>query len=82
MQSDWLRAFWPKSQEQDFSQISDLCQNKANNKHFHYRTNSVKIGTNFSKLKKKPIFCQFPHFLEQKSFSTKSGCHAQLYKGF
>ena len=81
MQTDWLRAFWPKSQEQEFSQILDLCRNKANNKHFHYRTNSVKIVTNFFKLKK-PIFCRYPQFLEQEGFSTKSGCHEQLHKGF
>ena len=44
MQFDWLRAFWPTSQEQDFSQIYDLCRNTANNKYIHYRTNSVKIN--------------------------------------
>ena len=81
MQSYWLRTFWPKSQEQYFSQILDLCQNKANNKYFHYRTNSVKIGTNFFKLKK-TYFLPISPIWEQKSFSTKSGCHAQLYKGF
>ena len=43
LQSDWLRAFWPISQEQDLSQIKDLCMNRANNKNFHYSTNSVKI---------------------------------------
>ena len=37
--SDWLRAFWPIYQEQDFFQIQDLCRNTANSKHFHYRTN-------------------------------------------
>ena len=31
MRSNWLRAFWPKPQEQDFSQILDLCKNKENN---------------------------------------------------
>ena len=44
LQSDWLRAFWPISQEQDFSQIWDLCRNIANNINFHYRTTSVKIN--------------------------------------
>ena len=43
MQSGRLRAFWPISQEKDFFQIKDLRQNTANNKHFHYKTNSVKI---------------------------------------
>ena len=39
LQSDWLRAFWPISQEQDFSQILDLCSNTANNINFQYRLN-------------------------------------------
>ena len=30
LQSDWLRAFWPISQEPDFSQVWDLCNNTAN----------------------------------------------------
>ena len=41
MQFDCLRAFWPISQEQDFSQIKDLCRNTTNNIHFHCRINSV-----------------------------------------
>ena len=44
LQSDWLRTFWPKSQEQKFSQIWDLCWNTANYICFHHRTNSVKIN--------------------------------------
>ena len=43
LQSDWLREFWPISQEQDLSQIKDSCRNTANNKNFLYRTNSVKV---------------------------------------
>ena len=45
LQSDWLRAFWPKSQEEDFSQYR-ICagRNTANNINFHYRTNTVKIN--------------------------------------
>ena len=31
---------------------------------------------------KKPIFGTFPQFWGKKSFSKKSGCHAQLYRGF
>ena len=76
MRSNWLRAFWPKPQEQDFSQILDLCRKKANNnKHFHYRTNSLKIVTNFFKLKKN-------YFSSKKVFPKKSGCHAQLHEAF
>ena len=45
--SDGLtESIWPISQEQDtgFFQIKDLCGNTANNKNFHFRTNSVKIN--------------------------------------
>ena len=44
LQSDWLRTFWPISQEQKFSQIWDLYSNTANNINFHYITNLVKIN--------------------------------------
>ena len=37
LQSNWPRAFWPKCQEPDFSQIWDLCSKRANNINFHYR---------------------------------------------
>ena len=30
LQFNWLRTFWPISQEQKFSQIWDLCRNTAN----------------------------------------------------
>ena len=43
LQSDWLRTFWPISQEQKLSQIWDLSRNTASNISFNYRTNSVKI---------------------------------------
>ena len=36
-----LRTFWPISQKQ---KLWDLCRNTANNTHFHYRSNSVKIN--------------------------------------
>ena len=44
LQSDWLRAFWPVSQAQDFSKIWNLSKNTANYINFHHRTNSVKIN--------------------------------------
>ena len=47
MQSDWLKAFWTISQEQDFFQTQDLCSNTANNEHIHYRTNLLKINEQF-----------------------------------
>ena len=34
LHSDWPRGFWPISQEQDFSQMQDLCGNTAKNKNF------------------------------------------------
>ena len=34
LHSDWPIAFWPISQEQDFSQMQDLCGNTAKNKNF------------------------------------------------
>ena len=44
LQSEWLRALWPISQEQHFSQIEDLYRSIANSINFHYRTNSGKIN--------------------------------------
>ena len=43
-ESDWSRAFWPVSQETDFSQALDLCNNTANIIKFLYRSNSEKIN--------------------------------------
>ena len=43
LQPDWPRAFWPTSQEPDFSQITHLCGNIANDINFHYRPNSGRI---------------------------------------
>ena len=42
VQSDWPRAFWPISQEADFSQVWDLCKNTTNKMNFLYRPNSQK----------------------------------------
>ena len=39
LQPEWLRAFWPISQEH-FSQTEDLYGNTANNINFHYKINS------------------------------------------
>ena len=44
LQSDWSRAFWPISQEPEFSQVWDLCKNTANIIKFLYRPNSEKIN--------------------------------------
>ena len=68
LQSDWLRTFWPISQDifphisGHFSQIWHLCMNIADNIHVHYRTNSVKIyDKNFQYLQK-ALFLAFSQF--------------------
>ena len=42
LQSDWLSAFWPISQELDFSKTHDLSWNIATNINFQYRPNREK----------------------------------------
>ena len=44
LQPDWLRAFWPISQELDFSQVWALYKNTANIIKFLYRPNSQNIN--------------------------------------
>ena len=45
MQSDWLRAFWPKSQEQDFSQR--ICEGTQQIKLFNIEQIQIQyINTN------------------------------------
>ena len=79
LQSYWLRAFWPISQEQHFSQIEDLYRNTVNNINFHYRTNSRKINDqNF--LNSKTLFLTYfwptsPILGGKKCFPKKSGMH-------
>ena len=52
LESVWLRAFWAISQEQEFSNVWDLCRNAGNNINSHYRPNSVQINDQFfNKLK-------------------------------
>ena len=81
LQLEWLRAFWPITQEQHFSQIEDLYRNTVNNINFHYRTNSGEINDQiFLQIQKtcfRTIFPHFPSFWEggggKKSFPKKSG---------
>ena len=73
MQSDWLRTFWPISQEPEFSQIWDLCRNTANITNFHYRTNLVKSNDTFFQYIQKTLSLAhfwpiFPIFLAKKFF--------------
>ena len=73
LKSDWLRAFWPKSQEADFSQVQDLCNNASNNINFLYRTNSEKTNNQiFQYILKNPIFDPFSIYLGQFFFFKKS----------
>ena len=44
LQSDWLRAFWPISQEKVFQKSRISAETQQNTENFHYRTNSVKIN--------------------------------------
>ena len=44
LQFEWLRAFWPISQDQHFSQIEDLYRYTVNNINVHYTTNSWTIN--------------------------------------
>ena len=44
LQSDWSRAFWPISQEPEFSQVWNLCKNTANIIKFPYKPSSEKIN--------------------------------------
>ena len=81
LQLEWLRAFWPITQEQHFSQIEDLYRNTVNNINFHYRTNSGEINDQiFLQIQKtcfRTIFAHFPSFWEggggKKSVPKKSG---------
>ena len=85
LQSEWLRAFWPLFQEQNFSQTDNLYWNTGYNINFHYKTNSGKINDKFFfKFKKPyfwPIFGWLPYFWGQKMFSRKIW-HPQLDKVF
>ena len=77
LESDWLRAFWPISLEQDFSQIQVLCRSTANNINFHYRTNSVKINVQIFLIIEKTLFLAYfwpisPIFGTKKVFLKNS----------
>ena len=85
LQSDWLRTFWPISQQPVFSQTWDLCRNIANNILFHYRTYSVKINDKIFQYIQKALFlAHFPNFVGKKLFlenpalshTTSYGCLA------
>ena len=70
LQSDWWRPFWTIYQEQDLSQIKDLCMALQIIKIFIIEQIQRKLMTIFFfKFKKPyfwPIFGPFPKFLQQK----------------
>ena len=76
LQLEWLRAFWPITQEQHFSQIEDLYGNTVNNINFHYRTNSGEINDQiFLQIQKtcfRTIFAHFPSFWEGEGGAKKA----------
>ena len=77
LQSEWLRAFWPISQEQHFLQLEDLYRNMVNNIHFFIIEQiQGKSITNFLfKFKKSnfcPIFGPFPQFFRAKNVFPKT----------
>ena len=77
--SEWLRAFWPISQEQYFFQIEDLYRNTANNINFHYRANSGKINDQIFLQIQKNLFLSYfwpisPSFLGKNVFPKNLAC--------
>ena len=67
LQSDCLRAFWPRSQEPNFSQVWDLCKNTANNISFLSGPNSEKSNWLYFPINSKHII--IGPFLEQTFLS-------------
>ena len=70
--SDWLKAFWQIYQESDFSYISDLRKNTANNTNVLYRI-LKKLITKFNNKFIKPVLGPSSLFLEPNIFFKKSG---------
>ena len=60
LQSDWLRAFWPISQEKDFSKYRICARTQQIIQIFIIEQIQWKLMTNFSLDSKNPIFCPFP----------------------
>ena len=70
--SDWLKTFWPIYQEPDFSYISNLRKNTANNINVLYRI-LKKLITKFYNKFIKPVLGPSSLFLEPNILSKKSG---------
>ena len=75
LQSDWLKLFWPITQE-PFSQIWDLCWNTTKNTNFQYKTYQkklmIKFFSNFKQHDFWPLWVQFV-------FSIEHGCHTHRF---
>ena len=69
LQSDWPRAFCPISQEVDFSQIRDLCNDTGINLNFLNREIQKKLMNKFSNKFK---LAHFPHFWGKSIFSQNT----------
>ena len=87
LQSDCLRAFWPRSQEPNFSQVWDLSQNTANNINFFLDQIQIKVMTKFSnKFKKTLILAHFwvifpilgANFFSKNSALSRTTTHGPL----
>ena len=73
LQSEWLTAFWPIFQEQNFSQIGDLYRNAIN---FHYKQIQGKSMTRFFfKFKTLYFWPTSTNFGGKKCFPKKPGIH-------
>ena len=78
LQSDWPRAFWPKTRQPEFSQTCGFRRMIENHNIFHLRTLWTNISwLNFSLKSKNPIFGPFWALFAQiwanESFPEKSG---------
>ena len=79
--------FGPYLRNQNFPKTWDLCRNIANNIHFHYRTNSVKINDKIFQYIQKTLFLVhfwpiFPIFGAKKVFLENPALSRTTLYGF
>ena len=83
MQSGWPRAFWPISQEPNFSRIWDYCKNITNNiTNFYYKPNSETTHEKKKKKFKMSYFWPIFHIFGASYFHIIWRCYTQLHMGF
>ena len=80
VQSDWLGAFWPISQETDISQIRYLHSSMASSMNVPYRTNLEKNNDQIFQQFQKTLF--LAHFWAKIFSQNIQLCHALLGMGF